>query len=116
MHEKIGIPCSVAHQKVTKDMDINMKRKSIQEIRFSSGQDSESKSAVHKKRMPLVRCICGSEILVVPDLKAMNCAIKNHVAEHKQARDGSDRLESLTGFLTERVLMVASEIDLPNLN
>ncbi len=91
-----------------------MTRKSTQEINFSSGQDSKSKSAVRKERMPIVRCLCGSEILVVPDLKAMNRAIKNHVAEHKQARDGSDRLESLTEFLIEQVLTVASEINLPN--
>jgi hypothetical protein len=93
-----------------------MTRKNIQEINFSSGQDRKSKLATHKKRMPIVRCMCGSEILVVPDLKAMNRAIKNHVAEHEEARDGSDRLNSLTGFLTESVLMVASKIDLPNVN
>jgi hypothetical protein len=92
-----------------------MKRKSIQEINFSSSQDSKSKPA-HKKRMPIVRCACGSEILVVPDLRAMNRAIKNHVAEHKQAGDSSDRLASLTEFLTERVLMVSSKIELPTVN
>jgi hypothetical protein len=93
-----------------------MTRKSNQEINFTFDQGRKSKSAAHKKRMPIVRCICGSEILVVPDLKAMNRAIRNHVAEHNEARDGSDRLNSLTGFLTERVLMVASKIDLPNVN
>ena len=93
-----------------------MKRKSIQEINFSSGQDSKSKSLAHKKKMPIVRCTCGCEILVLPDLKAMNRAIKKHVAEHKQTGDNSDRIESLTGFLTERVLMVASKIELPNVN
>jgi len=93
-----------------------MKRKSIQEINFSSDKDSQSKSATHKKRILIVRCVCGSEILVVSDLKAMNRAVKNHLAEHKQAGDCSDRLESLTGFLTERVLMVSNKIDLPNAN
>ena len=60
-----------------------------------------------KKRMPIVRCVCGSEILVLPDLKAMNIAIDNHVAEHKKERDGSKRL---TKFLTEKVLIVASKM------
>jgi len=60
--------------------------------------------------------VCGCEILVLPDLKAMNRALKNHVAEHKQARDGSDRLDSLTEFLTEQVLTLASEINLPTVN
>lgn len=64
--------------------------------------------------MRTAKCVCGSEILVLPDLKAMKRAIKNHVAEHKQARDGSDRLDSLEEFLTEQILMVASEINVPN--
>ena len=45
---------------------------------------------------------------MVPDLKAMNRAIKNHVAEHKKESDGS-ALDSLTGFLAEQVLIVTGE-------
>jgi hypothetical protein len=82
-----------------------MTRKSIQEINFPSQQDSTGKIPVHKNRMPIVRCVCGSEILVVPDLKAMNRAIKNHVAEHKKAIGGP---KSLTEFLTEQVLTLAA--------
>jgi hypothetical protein len=63
--------------------------------------------------MHIIRCVCGSEILVVPDLKAMDRAIKNHVAEHKQAKDGPDRLACLEAFLTEQVLIIAGKINLP---
>ena len=57
--------------------------------------------------MPIVRCICGSEILVVPDLKAMNLAIDNHIAtKHKTTLDDSERL---TEFLADRVLIVATK-------
>jgi len=82
-------------------------RKRIQEINFTSDQDRSGKFAA-RKSMPIVRCVCGFEILVVPDLKAMNRAIKNHVAEHKKASDGS-ALSSLEQFLTEQILTVASE-------
>ena len=41
-------------------------------------------------------------------MKAMNRAIKNHVAEHKKESDGS-ALDSLTGFLAEQVLIVTGE-------
>jgi hypothetical protein len=85
-----------------------MTRKSIQEINFHSQQDFPSKIAVHKNRMPIVRCVCGSEILVVPDLKAMSIAIGKHVAEHKRAHDVS---ENLTEFLTEQAVIVASRIN-----
>ncbi len=66
--------------------------------------------------MPIIRCICGSEILIVPDLKAMSIAVKTHVAAHKEALDSSDRLDWLEQFLTEQVLIVASEINPPNIN
>ena len=93
-----------------------MTKKIIQEINYSSDKDRKGKTASHKKRVPTVRCICGSEILVVPDLKAMNRAIKNRVVEHKQARDGSDRLDSLTEFLTQQMLTVTSNINLSIVN
>ncbi len=66
--------------------------------------------------MPIVRCLCGSETLVLPDLKAMSIAIQNHVTEHKQARDGLDTIEVLAEFLTEQVLTVASKINSSNIN
>ena len=37
-----------------------------------------------KERLPIINCDCGAEILVVPDLQAMNRAIKAHVAEHRK--------------------------------
>ncbi len=92
-----------------------MTRKNIQEIDFTSSQDRKSKSDVTKKRMLTVRCVCGCEILVVPDLKAMNRAIRDHVAEHKKVSDGPE-FNSLEQFLTEQVLIVASEKNMPNVN
>ena len=83
-----------------------MARKSTQEITFSSDKARQRKIAAHKKRMPIVRCVRGFGILLVPDLKAMNHAIKNQLVEHKQASSG---LEGLTAFLTEQVLIVASK-------
>lgn len=81
---------------------------SIHEINFFSYQDLPRKVAALKKRMPIARCVCGSEILVLPDLKAMNRAIDKHVAEHKKVCDGSERLAE---FLTEQVLIVASKMN-----
>ena len=63
--------------------------------------------------MPIIRCVCGSEILVVPDLKAMNKAIQNHIIEHKQAKDSPDRPACLEAFLTEQVLIVACKANPP---
>ena len=89
-----------------------MTKKNYQEINFASGQDRKSKSSIHKKGMPTIRCVCGLRILVVPDLKAMNRAIRNHAAEHKKADYGL-MLNSLEEFLTEQILIVASKMNLP---
>jgi hypothetical protein len=84
-----------------------MTKKIFQEINFAYSQ--KNKSALFTKGLPTIRCVCGKRILVVPDLKAMNRAIKNHIAVHKRSDYGL-RFNSLEEFLTEQVLMVASEI------
>jgi hypothetical protein len=85
------------------------------EFNLTSTQDLKNKSAKHKKGMPTFRCRCGTKILVVPDLKAMNRAIKNHVAEHKKA-DCDLSFDSLEEFLTEQILRVTSKMNLPNVS
>jgi len=92
-----------------------MKKKNYQENNFASGKDRKSKSIIHKKGMATIRCVCGTRILVVPDLKAMNRARKNQVAEHKQADYGL-AFDSLEEFLTEQILIVASEMYLANVD
>jgi DNA-directed RNA polymerase subunit RPC12/RpoP len=92
-----------------------MEKKNFPEINFAWSQDSKSKSGKHQKGMPTIRCVCGSRILVVPDLKAMNRAIKNHVVEHKQT-DYCLAFDSLEEFLAEQILIVASEMNLPNVS
>ena len=61
--------------------------------------------------MRFAKCVCGFKILVVPDLKAMDRAIKNHVAEHNKANGAFEKLApgKLTAFLTEQVLIAASK-------
>jgi hypothetical protein len=90
-----------------------MVRRSTQEINFSSQHDHHKIFAFHKSRMPIVKCACGSEILVIPDLKAMNKAINKHVAEHKKTNDYSKKLPKL---LTEQVMLIASGIKMPASN
>ena len=90
-----------------------MTKKNFPEIDFASSKDSKSKSGKIQKGMPTIRCVCGLRILVVPDLKAMNHAIKNHVAEHKQADYGL-AFDSLEEFLTEQILMATCKMSLPN--
>ena len=58
-----------------------------------------------KRKMLLFCCDCGTDILLVPDVSAMNKAIKNHLIAH----------EKLTGkclpeeTLTQEILKVISK-------
>jgi hypothetical protein len=65
-----------------------------------------NKKIIEKRRkMPVFHCYCGSKILVLPDIAAMNKAIKNHLIAH----------EKLTGkclaeeTLTQEILKVVSK-------
>jgi hypothetical protein len=51
-------------------------------------------------------------ILVVPDLKAMNRALKNHITEHKQMDYGLVP-DSLEEFLAEQILIESNEMNIP---
>jgi hypothetical protein len=51
----------------------------------SSPEGNNTPSDKHlKKRLPTIKCVCGAEILLVPDLQAMNRAINTHVAQHRK--------------------------------
>jgi hypothetical protein len=68
---------------------------------------SAQKPTVFRGRsMPVVTCPCGFELLVVPDLTAMDKALKNHVAGHKLADS-----EKVMRCLTERVLVLVCKKD-----
>lgn len=91
----------------------------MQEINFSFEQNYKKNIVSHKKGMPIIRCACGFEILVLPDVQAMNRAIENHLTEHKKANDCSESnlaLIWLRQFLTAQLFRMASKIDLPTLN
>jgi hypothetical protein len=50
----------------------------------------------HRKKLvrkagPIIRCECGFEILLVPDLKAMGRAIEIHAAEHAKKEQSSEK-------------------------
>jgi hypothetical protein len=62
--------------------------------------------------MPTVKCLCGFQILVVPDLKAMNQAIERHIKEHAKISESSEKKRALAGnlrqYLIGQILTVTS--------
>ena len=56
---------------------------SLHKYDFEKGNAYYISKSLGKRKMPIIKCSCGTEILVVPDIKAMDRAINRHVAEHK---------------------------------
>lgn len=65
-----------------------------------------------KEHMPLVKCECGAEILLLPDLKAMNHAIEAHVGEHRKKGKNAPKAPTssrVRQLLVQLTLVKASE-------
>jgi len=54
-----------------------------------------------KEGLPIISCECGAEILVVPDLQAMNRAIKTHVAEHRKKERNTQKRAVTSGKINQ---------------
>jgi hypothetical protein len=66
-----------------------------------------------KERLPVIKCECGAEILLVPDLQAMNRAIKAHVTEHKKKESNVKNIitsSNISQMLSQLSLRKISEI------
>jgi hypothetical protein len=62
--------------------------------------------------LPTIKCSCGAEILVLPDLEAMNTALKNHVEAHRKANPKASEAElsAVEQALIELLLKLATEL------
>jgi hypothetical protein len=54
----------------------------------SSNSESPPQKETKNQKLPTIQCSCGATILIVPDLAAMNRALKQHKAEHREVDEG----------------------------
>ncbi len=63
--------------------------------------------------LPVIKCSCCVEILLVPDVKLMSKAIEAHVEEHRQKvkdpKEAEEEAERVRNDLTEKVLKKAGK-------
>ena len=67
-----------------------------------------------KPGLPVIKCSCGAEILLVPNVKEMNEAIEAHILEHtkkiKSLKEAEAEAERIRDDLIIKVLEKASEM------
>jgi hypothetical protein len=72
-----------------------------------------NKKKSKSKGLPTVKCVCGAEILLVPDVKLMSKALEAHVEEHKRkfknAKEAEIEAQCIMDDLIEKVLIKACE-------
>ena len=73
-----------------------------------------SKKNDNTSGLPVIKCLCGAEILLVPDIKVMNEAIEAHILEHtkkiKSPKEAEAEAERIRDDLIVKVLDKASEM------
>ena len=78
----------------------------------TSGAKTSDAMLCLKKRLPTIKCECGTEILLLPDLKAMDRAIDAHVAEHRKKGNNPSKAATssrISQLLAQLSLRRASE-------
>jgi hypothetical protein len=94
-----------------------MSRKPLHENRTISSNGHFEDAHFHPTNpnggMPLIRCLCGAKILLIPDMKAMNRALENHIDEHikKNSKTRKSYIPPIKvrKILVEQILEKASE-------
>lgn len=61
----------------------------------------------------IIRCECGAEILLIPDIKEMERAINKHAKLHAKKERNTEKaiavFEQIQDYLVQQVLITASE-------
>jgi hypothetical protein len=72
----------------------------------------KEKNPPSKQNLPLLRCECGHEILMIPDYKILGKAIEEHAQEHK-IKDNLTQKEAdaIQDNLIAQAFIKASEIE-----
>jgi hypothetical protein len=67
------------------------------------------------KGLPTIKCACGAEILLVPDVKLMSKALEAHVEQHKKSskqktsKEAEEEAQAVMDDLVAKVLLKACE-------
>ncbi|MGD0645451.1 MAG: hypothetical protein ABSA75_11150 [Candidatus Bathyarchaeia archaeon] len=66
-------------------------------------EDKNANADKHlKEHLPIINCDCGTEILLLPDLQAMNRAIKALAAEHRKKRKNAQSKTIASSNISQR--------------
>lgn len=68
---------------INKNLQKLLIAEAVEIVKGFEGKQAETDKDL-KEHLPIIYCECGAEILLLPDLTAMNRAIEAHVTEHQK--------------------------------
>jgi hypothetical protein len=78
-----------------------------------SSRSKNNAAKSKKSSIVIIKCICGFELLLVPDVKKMSDAIEAHLEEHKQkirnSKASEAETERIRDYLITQVFEEASK-------
>ena len=96
-----------------------MTLENVRKVSRNSLQKSIRKSPPSPTRFHIIKCVCGSEILIVPDLKAMSKAIHNHLMEHTRAEKDVTKAAAqwavAENFLIEQLFALGATVEIESI-
>ena len=114
---------NMSFRKVNGDYKLPMTQSRIEELQKLSPneavriasvlEDRAADADIHlKEQLSLIKCECGAEILLLPDLQAMNRAIKIHASEHAKKERNAKRKSNTS----DKVSQLLSQLSLKRIN
>ena len=91
--------------KVVGLQNASLARYLVTKIKTNKQETSNSEIQPKKTRkMPIFKCSCGIEILIIPDMPEMNKAIKAHITEHKRVTGKQLKEENFTEDILKTII------------
>jgi hypothetical protein len=64
-----------------------------------------TRTKLDKANLPIIKCICGAEFLLIPDLDEMSLVVEKHAQMHREAESDPVKAEALYGKVQDHLIM-----------
>jgi hypothetical protein len=58
-----------------------------------------------KGKLPIIKCKCGAEFLLIPDLNEMSLVVEKHAQTHREAESDPEKAEAVYGEIQDHLIM-----------
>jgi hypothetical protein len=60
---------------------------------------------LNKGNLPIIKCKCGAEFLLIPDLNEMSLVVEKHAQMHREAESDPEKAEATYDEIQDHLIM-----------